>query len=57
MDGFLMLALAALGVVVLLDKRRHVWLKYAWFTVLGILLGWVGAVLYIMFLMPNPFLR
>ena len=105
MDGFLMICLVVVGLVVLLDQGRkreqavkylvskyrdqfnlpvisnverpelptidnelfdlamsgmvnksHL-LRYAWFTLLGFFLGWVGAALYIVYLMPNPFLR
>ena len=49
MDGLLFVSLAIVGLVVVLDKGRHAWLRYGWFTLLGFFLGWVGATLYIMF--------
>jgi Na+/glutamate symporter len=57
MDGFLIICLAIVGLVVVLDKGRHVWLKYAWFTLLGFTVAWIAEAVYIVYLMPNPFLR
>jgi hypothetical protein len=49
MDGLLFVLLVVVGLVVVLDKGRHIWLRYLWFVILGFFLGWVGATLYIMF--------
>jgi len=49
MDAFLIILLVVVGIIAVRDKGIHRWLAYAWFTILGLLLGWVGMELYLLF--------
>jgi hypothetical protein len=49
MDKYIIILLVIVGIIAALDKGKHRWLGYAWFTLLGVLLGVWLAVGFIMF--------
>jgi hypothetical protein len=51
MDKYIIILLVIVGIIATLDKGKHRWLGYAWFTILGVLLGVYLSVGFIMLTM------